>query len=67
MTLRSEMIIAIVAGLLVLFIAFKFGDIGGGGSGANRQRNPITFWMGVVMTIILIIVALGVLISTFMD
>lgn len=34
----------------VLFFAFRFKFIGGGGAGAYRDKNPFNYWLGVGIT-----------------
>jgi hypothetical protein len=62
---RGLLALGIIMGIMVLAIAFKWGEIGGGGAGANRDKNPINFWLGVCITALFTAVAIVFLISTF--
>jgi hypothetical protein len=62
----GEMIFAIVLGIGLLFFALKFGTIGGSGAGAERDRNPILFWMGVTITALGTLLIIIVLIWTLL-
>ena len=67
MSPRANVILVILLGSGVLFIAFKTGFIGGGGAGAYREKNPFNFWLGVITTGIGVIVAMIILIGIFLD
>ena len=61
---RAELTVGVVLGLGVLFIAFKWRFIGGGGGGANRDKNPVNFWLGVGITGVFTLIAIVILIGT---
>jgi len=62
---RAELLFGIVVGFFVLSCAFKLGVIGGGGAGASRDKNPVLFWMGVSITSVFTVIAVCILIWTF--
>jgi hypothetical protein len=62
---RGQALLLLAGSCLLLFAAFKLRFIGGGGAGADRDKNPINFWLGVGTTAFIAVVALIVLISTF--
>ena len=62
---RAELIFGIALSLLLLFSAFKLGEIGGGGGSASRNKNPILFWMGVIITSVFTAIAICILAWTF--
>jgi hypothetical protein len=61
---RTELVLGILLGALVLFFALKTGGIGGAGAGASRDKNPILFWMGVSISVFAEAIAVIILIST---
>ena len=46
----ATLILILLVGGAVLFLALKFGTIGGVGAGAERTKNPFNYWLGVTMT-----------------
>lgn len=67
MVLRmAQLVFAILLGCLILFIAYKTGEIGGGGAGSSRDKSPILFWMGVIMTAVFTAIAILILIWTLL-
>jgi hypothetical protein len=54
----------VILGAGVLFVGLKWGTIGGGGVGANRDENPINYWLGISVTALALIVAIIVLIGS---
>ncbi len=62
---RAELLLAILLGALVIAIAFWTGHIGGGGAGASRYKNPFLFWLGVSTTAVFSLIAVAMLVSTF--
>ena len=65
MSERIQALLLVALCSVVLFIAFKFRAIGGGGTGAERDKNPVNFWLGVGTTAFMGIVALALFVSTF--
>jgi hypothetical protein len=63
---RGLLVFAIVLGITLIFIALRFGEIGGGGTGASRDENPVLFWMGVSITAIFTGVAIFMLLWTYL-
>jgi hypothetical protein len=59
----AVVLVLLCAGLL--WSAFKLGVIGGGGSAAERDKNPISFWIGVSITATMLVLGIAALISTF--
>lgn len=62
MSTTEIFVVVLILGLAVLAFAFKFGAIGGGGVGARRDENPILYWMGVVITGLIVLTALVILV-----
>ena len=54
-----------LVGALVLTLSFWLGEIGGGGAGASREKNPILFWMGAIFTGVVCAVCLVAFITSF--
>ena len=63
----AALILGILLGLVVLFIAFRWGTIGGGGAGADRDKNPINFWLGVTITGVFTLIAIAILIGNYIS
>jgi|KBSMisStandDraft_5_1062788.scaffolds.fasta_scaffold205902_2 hypothetical protein len=63
MSPRTNLIVGIILGAFVLFLALKYGTIGGAGAGAERNKQPFLFWLGVSMTALFEAVAIIILIS----
>lgn len=63
---RWILIFAIFMGVVVLAMALKLGEIGGGGAGAKREENPILFWMGFSTTAVFTLIAVFILVWTFL-
>jgi hypothetical protein len=63
----AKFILVILLGSGILFVAAKWGTIGGGGLGANRRENPTNFWLGFSMTAAAVFIAILVLIGSFVQ
>lgn len=48
----------------ILFVALKYGIVGGGGRVTSRKENPISYWIGVGVVTLMTVGALIALIST---
>jgi hypothetical protein len=59
----ASLILVVVLGSGILFFAFKWGFVGGGGAGAYREKNPFNFWLGVIITAACVLIAVIILIG----
>ena len=62
---RLKISLAIALSGAILFVALRYGFIGGAGTGAYRKQNPINFWLGVGVTSLMFIGSIAVMVSTF--
>lgn len=60
---KLELILGIFLGAGLLFVALKYGTIGGSGAGATRDRNPFLFWLAVSTTAFIEVIFVIILLS----
>ena len=48
----------------LLYVALRYGIVGGGGGVSRRQEQPISYWIGVGVVSLVLVGALVALIST---
>jgi hypothetical protein len=65
LSIRTEALLLVAVSALLVILALKWGFIGGGGTGAERTRNPVNFWLGVGLTTLMGAISLGIFVSTF--
>jgi hypothetical protein len=53
--------LALVLSASMLFIALKYGLVGGGGGVTSKQEQPILYWIGVAVAALLTLASLVVL------
>jgi hypothetical protein len=53
--------LALLLSASMLFIALKYGLVGGGGGVTSKQERPILYWIGVAVTALLTLASLVVL------
>jgi cytochrome c biogenesis protein CcdA len=53
--------LAFVLSASMLFIALKYGLVGGGGGVTSKQEQPIQYWIGVAVAALLTLASLVVL------
>jgi hypothetical protein len=47
----------------MLFVALKYGIVGGGGTVTNRTDSPIVYWIGVAVVVLIALGSLAALVS----
>jgi hypothetical protein len=62
---RLELVVIVLAGAGFLFIALRWGFVGGGGGVSYREKSPINFWLGVAVNVIIVVGALAALTDSF--
>lgn len=61
---RTQAFLLFTLCCFILFMALRLRSIGGAGVGADRDKNPLNFWLGVGTTAFMGIVALVLFVST---
>jgi hypothetical protein len=62
---RLELMLILIAAAVLLFIALRWGFVGGGGGVAYREKNPVNFWLGVALNAIILVGAVIGLTESF--
>ena len=62
---RLELTLLMLAAIGFLFVAYKWGLTGGGGGVAYKHKNPINFWLGVAINVLVVLGCIAALVDSF--
>ena len=58
------LLILFIFSAALLFVALKYGIVGGGGRVTNKRENPVAYWIGVAVVSLMALGSLAAFVST---